>query len=289
MYRTCGQYNLDAVAFESVLVGLFTIMTGKYCASGGGVNRTGEWDQVFVGFSRDGVHWYRPMVNDSHFPFLRMNDSIVRRPSDDWPWNKAMVQSVGGGFTIANDADGDGNGATEPAMRFYASGRSGVDQLGGWPVKTSSGTGEASTSVAEMRRDGFASVRQSSPAGLLVTRLIEFSPSRKVLFINAEGADGLTISVHDAHGTPLPGLSASDYRGTARTNGTRLAVQWAGGADALQVVAGRPVRISVRFASRSTALYSFWVASDECGASNGWVAAGGRGFNASTDQHGSCT
>eukprot|EP01046_Picozoa_sp_COSAG06_P023312 COSAG06_NODE_1844_length_8232_cov_8.488872_11_plen_43_part_01 len=30
--HACAQYNLDAVAFESVLVGLFTIMTGKYCA-----------------------------------------------------------------------------------------------------------------------------------------------------------------------------------------------------------------------------------------------------------------
>ena len=38
-----------------VLIGLFTILTGKYCADGGGVNRTGEWDEVFVGYqpSRD--------------------------------------------------------------------------------------------------------------------------------------------------------------------------------------------------------------------------------------------
>jgi hypothetical protein len=47
-------YNLDAVAYESVLVGLFSILSGKYCPDGGGVNRTGEWDDVFVGFSRDG-------------------------------------------------------------------------------------------------------------------------------------------------------------------------------------------------------------------------------------------
>jgi hypothetical protein len=281
------QYNLDAVAFESVLVGLFTIMTGKYCASGGGVNRTGEWDQVFVGFSRDGVHWFRPTVNEKHVPFLRMNDSIVRRPSDDWPWNKAMVQSVGGGFTVANDGTDGHADAEQLAMRFYASGRGGVDQLSGWPVKA--GSGSASTSVAEMRRDGFASLRQSSSAaGLLVTRLIEFSPSKTVLFINADGADGLTISVQDARGMPLPGLAAGDFRGTAETNGTRLAVRWAGGTDALRVVAGRPVRFTVRFASRSAALYSFWVASDECGASQGWVAAGGRGFNASIDRHGSC-
>lgn len=41
-------YNLDAVAYESVIVGLFSIFTGKYCPSGAGMNRTGEWDSVFL-------------------------------------------------------------------------------------------------------------------------------------------------------------------------------------------------------------------------------------------------
>ena len=55
-------YNLDAVAYESVLVGLFSIFTGKDCGTMCNVtgqrcspyNRTGEWDSVFLGFSRDG-------------------------------------------------------------------------------------------------------------------------------------------------------------------------------------------------------------------------------------------
>eukprot|EP00037_Helgoeca_nana_P012729 m.116056 g.116056 ORF g.116056 m.116056 type:complete len:415 (-) comp21613_c0_seq2:38-1282(-) len=41
-------YNLDAVAYESIIVGLFSLFTGKYCASGAGFNRTGEWDSVFL-------------------------------------------------------------------------------------------------------------------------------------------------------------------------------------------------------------------------------------------------
>ena len=54
--------NLDAVAYESVLVGLFSIFTGKECGKMCNVtgekcspyNRTGEWDSVFLGYSRDG-------------------------------------------------------------------------------------------------------------------------------------------------------------------------------------------------------------------------------------------
>ena len=49
------------VADESVLVGLFSIFTGKECGRMCNItgqkcspfNRTGEWDSVFLGFSRD--------------------------------------------------------------------------------------------------------------------------------------------------------------------------------------------------------------------------------------------
>lgn len=62
-------YNLDAVAYESVIVGFFTILTGKRCPDGRNhsdaepspvFNRTGEWDSVFTGYSRDGFHWCDP-------------------------------------------------------------------------------------------------------------------------------------------------------------------------------------------------------------------------------------
>lgn len=48
-------YNLDAVAYESLLLGLFIIWTGE----GGGGAAQAEPD-FFVGFSRDGFHWHRP-------------------------------------------------------------------------------------------------------------------------------------------------------------------------------------------------------------------------------------
>jgi hypothetical protein len=48
-------YNLNAIAFESVMVGLFTLITGKRCDPPRPFGRGGEQDAVFLAFSRDGA------------------------------------------------------------------------------------------------------------------------------------------------------------------------------------------------------------------------------------------
>ena len=53
------------------------------------------------------------------------------------------------------------------------------------------------------------------------------------------------------------------------------------GADDLSALAGKPVRF--RFHLKNGALYAFWVSPDQSGASHGYVAAGGPGFNGPTD------
>lgn len=179
--------------------------------------------------------------------------------------------------------------ASGAPMRFYASGRTGVDQMTGSPAVN--GTGAASTGVAELRRDGFAAVHAvSGGKALLITRPIEFDSNKVRLFVNAEHTDEMAISIMDATDlTPLPGLAEEDYRGTGVTkSGDRLAVSWAAGADALRAAGGRVVRLSVRFTGVRARLFAFWVSVDGCGASEGWVAAGGAGFSASRDLHGSC-
>lgn len=277
-------YNLDAVAYESVLIGLFTIMNGKYCPDGGGVNRTGEWDNCFIGYSRDGFHWSRPITDGHHTAFLSEDDAI---PSSEkgWSWRKAMVQSVGGCFTV------------QPSLlRFYVSGRSGVDQLGGWPDVNNSNS-NASTGIVEMRRDGFASVSTSGAAdAVLITRPIVFTRQTPLLalFLNAESTDALKVSVLDAATTkPLPGLTEADYLGTKDTgasanSGVRLNVVWRGGDVPLQKLVGQNIRLSLRFTSAKSRVYSFWVAGKTCGASWGFMAAGGAGLNSSRDLFGAC-
>jgi hypothetical protein len=185
-----------------VIVGLFSILTGKRCPDGRNhsdaeaqpvFNRTGEWDSVFLGYSvranqptrprslardtqtvllvlsilrglvprclmslarslqRDGFHWYRPIDdNGRHRVFLPQDTSPVKCNADgsscDWRWNKANVQSVGGGFVVPNDQVSGG------PLRFYVGGRTGVDQL----------VGNGTAGFAELRRDVREPSRQTT-------------------------------------------------------------------------------------------------------------------------------
>ena len=78
-------YNLDAVAYESVMLGLFAMFRGE------GSDREKPND-LCVGFSRDGFHWSRP----THEPFI----PVSNRPGD---WNWANVQSAGGVCLVVGD------------------------------------------------------------------------------------------------------------------------------------------------------------------------------------------
>lgn len=89
-------YNLDAVAYESVLVGMFSIWRGQ-------PDGRGKLNDIVLGFSRDGFYWDRP----SRTPFIPISEE-----SKDWNW--ANVQSAGGGFLVAGDR-----------LFFYVSGRTG--------------------------------------------------------------------------------------------------------------------------------------------------------------------
>ncbi len=80
-------YNLDAVAYESLLVGLFSIWEGDPASRG-----FQKRNEVLLGFSRDGFHWQRP----NRRPFAGVNES-------EGAWNWANVQSTGGGFLVVGD------------------------------------------------------------------------------------------------------------------------------------------------------------------------------------------
>ena len=133
-------------------------------------------------YSRDGYHWSRPVIDGQHMPFLPENDEVVipgtgGSDGGNWPWNKAMVQSVGGGFTISPNVTSSGAAAAPHSrveaaaaatsvLRFFVSARSGVDQITNFPEQN--GSGVSSTGVAELRRDGFASVSAALPAATSV-------------------------------------------------------------------------------------------------------------------------
>ena len=245
-------YNLDCVAYESLILGLFTIYRGER-------DTREKPNDICVGFSRDGFHWARP----DRAPFLPVSETV-----GDWNW--ANVQSAGGCCLIRDDT-----------LHFYVSGRQGVP-----------GTnlpGMCSTGLATLRRDGFVSMDaggagattrrlDSAAAGTLTTRPVRFSGRN--FFVNADAAGGsLRVAVLDRSGQPIPGYSAAQCD-PVRDDSTRARVTW-GRAD-LGALAGETVRF--RFHLEAARVFAFWVSAAANGASGGYVAAGGPGFKTLADE-----
>lgn len=242
-------YNLDAVAYESVMLGLFAIYRGE-------TPQREKPVDLCVAFSRDGFHWSREFRD----PFIPVSER-----QGDWNW--ANVQSAGGVCLVVGDQ-----------LYFYVSGRQGVPgtQL----------PGVCSTGLAVLRRDGFASVTDQWPSGVprrvgqargLTTRPLVFSGSH--LFVNADIDGDLRVEVLDATGRVIDGFSA-DRCAPMRGRGTRLPVSWSGQAS-LTAIAGQPVRL--RLIPTQARLFSFWVSRTERGESGGYLAAGGPGYRSAKD------
>ncbi len=244
-------YNLDCVAYESVLLGLFTIWHGEY------TDRE-KVNDITVGYSRDGFHWARP----SREAFIGVSETV-----GDWNW--ANVQSAGGCCMVVGDQ-----------LYFYVSGRQGEP-----------GTdrpGLCSTGLATLRRDGFASVSddvtvaqparvRAARARSITTRPVRFSGAH--LFVNADVAGELRVEMLDREGhviEPYTTAQAIPVRG----NGTRLPVAWAT-RSTLRELAGEVVRF--RFTIDRGRLFAFWVSPTSAGHSMGYVGAGGPGFARSLD------
>jgi hypothetical protein len=239
-------YNLDAAPYESLMIGLFTIWQGpsnSRCRELGIQKR----NQVFVGYSRDGFHWYRP----DRRPFMGVDDN-------EGAWNLGNVQSVGGGCLVVGDR-----------LYFYVSGRRKNDRF--WD-------GHASTGLATLRRDGFASLDADAQGGTVTTRPVTFTG--KHLFVNAEAGNGsLRVEILDEAGRVIEPYSAT--RCNPLTDDATLAkITWRGVQD-LSPLAGKPVRF--RFHVNNGSLYAFWVSPDASGASHGYVAGGGPGFTGALD------
>jgi hypothetical protein len=246
-------YNLDCVAYESVLLGLFTIFRGER-------NEREKPNDLCVGFSRDGFHWDRP----DRQAFIPVSEHV-----GDWNW--ANVQSAGGVCLLVDDR-----------LYFYVSGRRGVPG--------SSDPGVCSTGLAMLRRDGFASMDYPGSAGriervdgsidpgTLVTRPIRFSGRHFFVNLNTPEA-ALRVEVLDREGRLLPGFSAAQCVPVGGDH-TRARVDWAGIGD-LSKLAGETVRFRFRLTGGS--LYAFWVSPSPDGVSQGFVGAGGPAFTGTMD------
>ncbi len=195
-------YNLDAVAYESLLVGFFTIWRGQPADRH-------KPNDVVLGYSRDGWHWSRP----DRRAFCPISD----RQGD---WNANNVQSAGGGFLVVGDE-----------LYFYVSGRTG--RPGG------NKAGDLSTGLATLRRDGFASMDADASGGTLTTRPVRFSGRH--LFVNVDNPSGeLRVEILDQAGQVVTPFTTANCI-PVRADKTLQPVRWRGVAD-LSSLSNRPVR-----------------------------------------------
>ncbi len=243
-------YNLDACAYESVMLGLLTIWRGRTKD----YPRRGKINEVCLGFSRDGFHWHRPVRE----AFIGVSENATA-------WNYSNVQSAGGGCLVVGDR-----------LWFYASGRNTRD------LNTRQGDelkrAYCSTGLAFLRRDGFASMDAGQAGGSLTTRPLRFQG--KHLFVNVDAPDGeLRVAVLDQAGRVIEPYTERTCRRLS-CDKTLAKVTWKGATD-LTPLRGKPVRF--RFHLKRGRLYAFWVSRDTSGASHGYVAAGGPGFTGPTD------
>jgi hypothetical protein len=250
-------YNLDAVAYESLMLGFFELHRGP---ENGRCERMGlpKLNEISFGYSRDGFNWYRP-DRRAHLPASREDT-----------WDRGFVESGGNICAVVGDT-----------LYFYHSGcRGDMDGALKPDGKTNFGSmyDPNCIGVSTLRRDGFASLDAGASSGSVTTRPVIFSGAR--LFVNASCPQGeLRAEVLDADGKPIAPFTLGSCAPLA-CDKTCAPLTWAG-ADSLSALADKPVRF--RFTLRRGSLYAFWVSRDATGRSDGYVAGGGPGFTGHTD------
>ncbi|MFZ4764778.1 MAG: sialidase family protein, partial [Roseimicrobium sp.] len=233
-------YSLNAVAYESLMVGMHYIHRGpknEICEQG----KFPKLVDLELGFSRDGFHWDRPDRR-----------GFITGSRTEGAWDRAYLHGTAGVFVVLNDQ-----------LVFPYMGTSGIAPDGHRGMYTGGSIG-----LATLRRDGFASMDATGKTGELTTRPVSFKGHH--LFVNvAAPQGGLRVEILDVAGKVL----ATSEPITGDT--TKQRVTWQNG-FALTAVPKAPVRF--RFHLTNGSLYAFWVSADEKGASNGFVGAGGPDF-----------
>ena len=173
-------YSLNAVAYESVMVGMHYIHRGpknEVCD----VGKFPKLVDLELGFSRDGFHWDRPD-----------RSGFISGSRVEGAWDRGYLHGAAGMFVVKGDE-----------LVFPYMGTSGVAPSGVRGMYTGGSIG-----LATLRRDGFASVEGS---GELLTRPVRFSGSH--CFVNLNGSLQVeVIAVDDSVICSSPVISGDSTR-----------------------------------------------------------------------------
>ena len=244
-------YNLDAVAYESIMLGFHQILVdeNEYAMEAGRPKVT----DLYYSFSRDGFHWDRPY-----------REPAIASTRTDGTWDRGYVQCVGGICSVMADN-----------IVFWYIGFAGNSSRAGSSAALHS---NMATGAAILRRDGFAGMKGT---GELTTVPVTFDG--KYLFVNASCPSGsLKAEVLDSKGNVIPGFER-DKCVAFTGDSTIEQISW-NGVDDLSALAGYTVKF--RFIMENGELFSFWVSPSEKGESMGYVAGGGPGYSSNIDTMG---
>lgn len=232
-------YNLDAIAYESLMLGIFSVWSGPendICDENNLIKR----NQLLLGFSRDGWSWHR----EDFIPFCPVNSNLAA-------WNNGNIQSAIGSPIIVGDK-----------LYFYMSGRK---------LHNNNQSAEiASTALATLRRDGFASM---SGTGYLITEPLVFTGEK--LYVNVQVSGKLYVELLDKNGSVISGFSKDDCIPFVGDS-VKSEIKWENNSSLISLK-GKTIR--VKFYLENGDLYSFWISQFNNGKSYGYTAGGGLGLS----------
>lgn len=243
-------YSLNAVAYESIMLGEFYIHRGpnnRVCEEG----KFPKLTDLCLGFSRDGFHWDRP----DRRPFIAASRK-------EGTWDRGYLHGTAGVCLVMDDQ-----------LWFPYTGFSGTAPDGRQGMYTGGSIG-----MATLRRDGFASMDAGDQPGTLTTRPVKFSGEH--LFVNVNAPQGElrveVLTLENKNYGPYTAANCEPIRGDV----TRQRVTWKG-IDSLARASNKNVKL--RFTLTNGSLYSFWITNDPKGASHGYLGAGGPAFKGVKD------
>ncbi|AKJ65366.1 glycosyl hydrolase family 32 [Kiritimatiella glycovorans] len=243
-------YNLDAVAYESLMLGFFQIWRGPHNHQCEGAPKITELN---FAYSRDGFHWHRPD-----------RTTAIRAEREAGNWDRGYVQSLGNICVVRGDE-----------LWFYYTGFAGNEDRAGEGGMYDNGA----MGIAKLRRDGFVSMDAGEVPATLTTRPVRFDEGCR-LFVNADVPEGdVRAEILDAGGEPIPPFTLANSE-AFRGDETLREMTWAGAED-FRALRGQAVRF--RFTVTDGALYAFWVSPDDGGRSDGFLAGSGPGYTGPTD------
>ncbi|MFC2125861.1 glycosyl hydrolase family 32 [Bacteroidota bacterium] len=199
----CQLYTLDCIAYESLILGLFSVYRGT-------PEGQPKHTDVCLGYTRDGYYWTRP----DRKPFHSISDN-----KDDWDYR--YIQSSGGGCLVVGDK-----------LYFYLAGTSDM-------IDPSFPVGPGYTGLVTLRRDGFASMNAGALERILTTRSVVFKGGHLFVNVNADNGE-LRIEVLDNNNNVIDNFSKEKCI-PVKTDGTIQNVRWKE-ADDLFSLSGQVVK-----------------------------------------------